>query len=321
MAHRGASGYRPEHTLAAYQLAMELGADFVEPDLVPTKDGVLVARHESEISGTTDVALHPAFADRFTTRVVDGRVVSGWFTEDFTLDELKSLRATERMPRVRPRNRRYDGLFDVPTFDEVLDLVERLSFLRGEVIGVCPEIKRPSHFESVGLGLEAPLVRSLERRHLNRPNARVLIQSFESESLSRLRARVRVPLMQLVGKAERRLVSADVLAQVATYADAIGVDKDLVLCPGPTGRLSPATGLADSAHAVGLDVFVWTLRNENRFLPVDFRRGPAARTRGDAEAEYVAFFDAGVDGVFSDHTDTAVMARDTWASDLRPLRG
>ena len=312
IAHRGASGYRPEHTLAAYQLAMEQGADFVEPDLVSTKDGVLVARHESELSRTTDVALHPAFAGRFTTRVHDGVRVEGWFTEDFTLDELKSLRAKERMSRLRRHSRRYDGLFTIPTLDEVLDLVERQSRARGEVIGICPELKQPSYFESIGLASEQPLVDALERRHLNRPNARVFVQSFDPTSLSRLRSRLKVPLIQLVGTRESHLSSADVLAQVASYADVLGADKDLVLPRDAEGRLAARSGLVRDAKAVGLDVFVWTLRNENRFLPTDLRRGGAPRRRGCAEAEYSAFLDAGVAAVFSDHPDTAVGARDAW---------
>lgn len=318
IAHRGASGYRPEHTLAAYQLAMEMGADYVEPDLVPTKDGVLVARHESEISGTTDVAQHRAFAGRFTSKSVGGRLAHGWFTEDFTLDELKSLRATERMPRIRPRNKRYDGLFDIPTFDEILDLVDKGSRHRGEVIGVCPEIKHPAYFESVGLGLEAPLVASLERHHLNRPNARVLIQSFEAKSLRRLRERVRVPLVQLVSAtkgARRDFASPALLAEIATYADVLGAAKELVL-PG----LDPGTGsarrgdLVGAAHEAGLDVLAWTLRDENRFLPKGFRSSLGPRSVGYPVAEYAALFGAGVDGVFTDHTDTAVAARMAHAS-------
>ena len=198
IAHRGASGYRPEHTLAAYKLAIQMGADYVEPDLVSTKDGVLVARHENEISGTTDVADHPEFADRRTTKVVDGHEVTGWFTEDFTLAELKTLRAEERLPDVRPGNTRYDGRYQVPTFDEVLDLVARESRRRGEVVGVYPETKHPTYFDSVGLSLEEPLVEALQRHHLNRPNARVYIQSFETGNLRELADTVRVPLVQLV---------------------------------------------------------------------------------------------------------------------------
>jgi len=316
IAHRGASGYRPEHTLAAYQLAMELGADYVEPDLVSTRDGVLVARHESEISRTTDVALQPAFANRFTTKIVHGLPVRGWFTEDFTLDELKTLRVKERMPRVRTRNRRYDGLFDIPTFDEVLDLVDTQSRHRGEVIGVCPEIKRPSYFESIGLGLETPLVASLKRHHLNRPNAQVLVQSFEAGSLRRLRERVRVPLVQLVqlvgAPAPHERLSPPRMREIATYADALGAAKDLVLPRDGGGRLSGTSDLVGVAHEAGLGVLVWTLRHENRFMARDFRSSQGPSAKGDPVAEHTAFFDAGVDGVFTDNPDTAVAARASW---------
>jgi len=320
IAHRGASGYRPEHTLASYQLAMEQGADYVEPDLVPTKDGVLVARHESEISATTDVALHQSLANRRTIRVVDGVPVCGWFVEDFTLDELKSLRATERMPRLRPRSSRYDGLFDIPTLDEVLHLVERQSRVRGEVIGVAPEIKRPSYFASIGLAPEGMLTAALERHHLNRPNARIKVQSFDAASLSRLRARLKVPLVQLIAPRDRHLASPDVLAQVATYADAIGAEKTLVLPRTRDGWTATATGLVDSAHAVGLEVYVYTLRDENRFLPRDYRRGVVPRRIGNPSAEYAAYFSAGVDAVFTDHPDTAVAARAAWLAQSEGIR-
>ena len=181
--HRGASGYRPEHTLAAYRLAIRLGADYVEPDLVSTKDGVLVARHENEISGTTDVADHPEFADRRTTKTIDGRPVTGWFTEDFTLAELKTLRAKERLPQVRPDNTRYDGRFEIPTLNEVLDLVKQESHREGRKIGVYPETKHPTYFDSIGLSLEEPLVRTLRRHGLDQRTSKVFIQSFETANL------------------------------------------------------------------------------------------------------------------------------------------
>src|SRR5689334_13838056 len=173
-AHRGASGYRPEHTLAAYALAIQLGADYIEPDLVSTKDGLLVARHENEIGGTTDVAQHPEFADRRTTRTIDGRAVTGWFTEDFTLDELRTLRAKERLPQVRPGNTRYDGRFEVPTFDEVLRLAKDESRRTGRTIGVAPETKHPTYFDSIGLSLEEPLLRSLRAANLDKAKSPVV---------------------------------------------------------------------------------------------------------------------------------------------------
>ncbi len=326
IAHRGASGYRPEHTLAAYRLAIRMGADYVEPDLVSTKDGVLVARHENEISGTTDVAQHPEFADRFTTKSIDGREVSGWFTEDFTLEELKTLRAKERLPLVRPDNTRYDGMFEVPTFDEVLDLVERESRRRGEVIGVYPETKHPTYFDSVGLSLEEPLVDTLEKRHLNRPNAAVFVQSFETGNLRELRDKVRVPLVQLVDSGgapyDRSssgdsttyadMVTPEGLEEVSTYADALGANKDLVLPRNAEGETTRPSEVVDDAHAVGLDVHVWTMRDENQFMARNYWRGADPNAKGDAIAEYKAFFEAGVDGVFSDHSDTALAARELW---------
>ena len=276
--HRGACGYRPEHTLASYQLAIEQGADYVEPDLVSTKDGVLVARHENEISGTTDVAARPEFADRLTTRRVGRRTVTGWFTEDFTLAELKTLRAVERLPQLRPANTRWDRCYEIPTFDEVLDLVEAESVRRGEVIGVYPETKHPAHFRRLGLPLEPTLISTLRARHLDRPNAEVFIQSFDPVNLRALAAEVTVPLVQLVGAEGAVMLTRRGLREVSTYADAVGVDKGLV-----------TRELVVEAHAAGLQLHAWTMR-------------------GGSE-EYTRMHEAGVDGVFSDHPDIAVAAR------------
>ena len=334
IAHRGSSGYRPEHTLAAYRLAIQMGADYVEPDLVSTKDGVLVARHENEVSGTTDVADHPEFTDRYTTKSVDGRSVSGWFTEDFTLDELKTLRANERLSGVRPANTRYDGMYEVPTFDEVLDLVERESRRRGEVIGVYPETKHPTYFDSVGLSLEEPLVAALKRHHLDRPNARVFVQSFETGNLRSLNSVVKVPLVQLVDasgspydlavsddpRTHADLVTPEGLREIAGYADAIGAAKNLILPRNAAGETTEPSSLVDDAHRLGLDVHVWTMRDENQFMAKNFRIGTDPNAKGDAIAEYQAFFEAGVDGVFSDYTDTAVAAREVWLDDRQPAR-
>jgi glycerophosphoryl diester phosphodiesterase len=326
IAHRGASGYRPEHTLAAYRLAIRLGADHIEPDLVATRDGVLVARHENEISDTTDVADRPAFADRRTTKVIDGRSVTGWFTEDFTLAELRTLRATERMPDVRPDNTRYDGRYRVPTFDEVLDLVREESRRGKRRIGVYPETKHPTYFDSIGLSMEEPLVASLRRNGLDRPNAPVVVQSFETANLADLDGLTKVPLVQLLGgsgrpydfvvsgdpRTYRDLTSPENLAWVATYADGVGPNKDLVLPRDATGAVGAPSTLVDDAHGQGLLVHVWTLRDENRYLPTNFRTGTEPNAKGDSRAETWAFLDAGVDGVFSDHADTTVAARDDW---------
>jgi glycerophosphoryl diester phosphodiesterase len=332
--HRGASGYRPEHTLAAYRLAIRMGADYVEPDLVSTQDGVLVARHENEISGTTDVADHPEFADRFTTKTIDGRQVTGWFTEDFSLAELKTLRAKERLPQVRPDNARYDGMYQVPTFDDVLDLVQQESRRRGEVIGVYPETKHPTYFDSVGLSLEEPLVAALQRHHLNRPNAEVFVQSFETGNLRALRSQLRVPLVQLVDATGAPydlqaagddttyadLVTPEGLKEIATYADAIGPNKNLVLPRNSAGETTEPSPLVDDAHASGLQVHVWTMRDENMFMARNFWNGTDPTAKGDAIAEYKAFFDAGVDGVFSDHPDTAIAAREQWLDQVRTAK-
>ncbi len=332
--HRGASGYRPEHTLASYKLAIEMGADYVEPDLVSTKDGVLVARHENEISGTTDVADHPEFADRYTTKTIDGRSVSGWFTEDFTLAELKTLRAVERLPATRPDNTRYDGRFEIPTFEEVLDLVARESRRRGEVVGVYPETKHPTYFREIGLGLEEPLVDALRAHHLDRPNAEVFIQSFETGNLKALADQVRVPLVQLVDasgapydfqasgddRTYADLVTPEGLREISTYADAVGANKDLVLPRNAAGETTEPSALVDDAHAVGLDVHVWTMRDENMFMARNYWNGVDPQAKGDAYEEYADFFAAGVDGVFSDHPDTAVAAREEWLAHSSGMR-
>ncbi len=294
--HRGASGHRPEHTLASYSLAIRQGADYIEPDLVSTKDGVLVARHENEISGTTDVADHPEFADRRATKVIDGREVTGWFTEDFTLEELKTLRAKERLPEVRPGNTRYDGKFAVPTLDEVLRLATTASKRTGRSIGVYPETKHPTYFDSIGLSLEEPLLRTLRRHRLDRRWSGVIIQSFETTNLRQLSRVTRVPLVQLIDAAGapydfvaagdprtyRDLTTPSGLAEIATYADGIGTHKDLVLPRDPaTGATGEPSALVDDAHAEDLAVHVWTLRAENRFLATNARRGGDPNAHGD----------------------------------------
>jgi glycerophosphoryl diester phosphodiesterase len=327
IAHRGASGYRPEHTLASYRLGIELGADYVEPDLVSTRDGVLVARHENDITGTTDVADHPEFADRRTTKTVDGRQITGWFTEDFTLAELRTLRAVERVADVRPSNTRYDGRFTIPTFDEVLDLVRRESRRTGRRIGVYPETKHPTYFASIGLPLEEPLVAALRRHDLDRRGSNVFIQSFETTNLRELKGRTDVSLIQLldasgapadlVAQGDRRryadLLTPAGLRQIARYADGVGAHKDLVLPRDPrTGATGEPSTLVRDAHERDLLVHVWTLRDENRFLATNFRRGSDPAAKGDAIAEATAFLDAGVDGIFTDQPDTTVEARREW---------
>jgi glycerophosphoryl diester phosphodiesterase len=333
IAHRGASGERPEHTLASYALAIEQGADFVEPDLVSTRDGVLVARHENEISGTTDVAAHPEFAARRGTRTIDGVAVTGWFTEDFTLAELKTLRARERLPRLR--GTRFDGQLEVPTFDEVLDLVAAANARRGlsgaRRIGVYPETKHPSYFASIGLALEKPLLAALRRHGLDSADAPVFIQSFETANLEALARETRVPLVQLVDAAGRPydlaargdprtyadLATPGGLAAIARYARAIGVAKGLVLPRDAANRLLAPTSLVEDAHRVGLLVHVWTLRRENEFLPADHRRGEDPAAAGDLAGEVALFLAAGVDGFFTDNPSEGVAARDAFAARRR----
>src|SRR5215468_10181780 len=195
--HRGAAGYRPEHTLASYELAARMGADFIEPDLVTTKDGVLIARHEPDITGTTDVSTRPEFASRKTTKVLDNVTTTGWFTEDFTLAEIKTLRAVERLPAVRQRNTMYNGLFEVPTFEEVLDLRERLTKELRRTIGVYPETKHPTYFRAAGLPLEPGLISALRKRNFDHRDAPVFVQSFEAANLRVLRGEIKTPLVFL----------------------------------------------------------------------------------------------------------------------------
>ena len=317
--HRGASGYRPEHTIAAYELAIEQGADYIEPDLVSTQDGVLVARHENEISGTTDVADRPEFTHLKRTKVIDGVEYTGWFTEDFTYKELRTLRAEERLPLVRPGNTAYDGQFRIPTFDEVLKLARR------EGVGVYPETKHPTYFDSIGLSMEEPLVAALEKRKWADADDPVIIQSFETANLRDLDTMVDVPLAQLVdhnaadgtprtpwdfvvagdGRTYADLVTPAGLAWIATYADGVGLNKDWVL-PRTGGATTTPSAIVGDAHDQGLLVHVWTLRLENRFMATNFRRGTEPNAPGDLAAEARAFLDAGVDGIFADHPDLVV---------------
>jgi glycerophosphoryl diester phosphodiesterase len=320
--HRGASGYRPEHTLAAYELAIDMGADYIEPDLVSTKDGVLVARHENDITGTTDVASHPEFASRKATKTIDGLPITGWFTEDFTLAELRTLRAKERLPELRVTNTAFDGLYQVPTLDEVIALAKRRK------VGIYPETKHPTYFDSVGLSLEEPLVAALRRAGLDRPRSPVFIQSFEVGNLKQLNGLTRVPLVQLLdatGKPYDFVVSGDPrtyadlatpegLAEIATYADGVGVNKNLIVPRDAQNRLGTPTRLVRDAHQAGLIVHGWTFRRENSFLPEDFRAGNPASpvylaATGDFPAELRLFYGLGIDGVFSDNPDVAVAVR------------
>lgn len=313
--HRGASGYRPEHTLAAYELAIQQGADFIEPDLVATKDGVLVARHENEIDGTTDVTDRPEFAARFTTKVIDGTSISGWFTEDFTLAELKILRAKERIPGTRPGNTTYNGLFEVPTLEEVIDLAAAHN------VGIYLETKHPTFFASQGISLSQKLVDTLVAKGFTDPN-KVFIQSFEVGNLQELHnaimpaAGVDLSLVQLVtgGAPYDFIASGDsrTYADLTTpagldfindYADGLGVNKTLMIPRDGANNLGSPTSLLDDAHAAGLIVHGWTFRAENTFLPTDMRSSGDPNALGDMEAELHAYFIAGMDGFFTDQPD------------------
>ncbi|NEN78995.1 glycerophosphodiester phosphodiesterase [Nocardioides zeae] len=334
IAHRGASGYRPEHTLAAYELAVAQGADMIEPDVVATKDGVLVARHENEISGTTDVADHPELADRRTTKVIDGRAVTGWFTEDLTLAELRTLRAVERLPEVRPGNTAYDGRYPVPTLEEVVELAAELSEETGREIGVAPETKHPTYFDSIGLSLEEPLVELLDAHGLDDERDPVVVQSFEVGNLQELDELTDVRLVQLVDAAGAPydLVAAgsdvtydDLLTRgglrwVARYADQLAPHKDRVLPRDAAGATGRPSSVVRDAHRAGLEVVVWTLRAEKQFMATNFRVGTDPDAHGDLAAEATAFLDAGVDVLFADHPDVVVAARDAWV-ERRPGHG
>jgi glycerophosphoryl diester phosphodiesterase len=312
IAHRGASGERPEHTIAAYTLAIEQGADYIEPDLVLTKDGILVARHENEISETTDVSAKPEFADRKTTKTIDGQQMTGWFTEDFTLAELKTLRAKERLPQLRKANMAFDGQFEVPTFEEILELAKA----RG--VGVYPETKHPTYFASIGLPHEAPLLALLIKYGHTEKTAPVFIQSFEVENLRALRSKTKLRLIQLMdekGSPPDRadltypaMATAEGLKTIATYADGVGPNKALVIPRTLLGNLGEPTSLVADAHKVGLAVHPWTFRRENYFLPLSQKSGINPAAYGDLENEIRAFLDAGVDGIFSDNPAQAVAA-------------
>ena len=316
IAHRGASAERPEHTLAAYERAIEQGADFIEPDLVSTKDHQLVARHENEISGTTDVASRPEFADRKATKTIDGEAVTGWFTEDFTLAELRTLKARERLPQLRPANADFDGQFAIPTLDEIIALAKAATARTGRPIGIYPETKHPSYFRGIGLPLEPVLLAALARAGWTTAAAPVFIQSFEVDNLKALKALTGVRLIQLMAASGRSadgydyaaLSSPDGLKQVAAYAAGIGPERAMIIPRDAAGRMGAATSLVADAHAVGLAVHPWTFRPENYFLPFELKAGDDPRGRGDVEAEIRAYLATGVDGIFSDSTAAAVRA-------------
>lgn len=307
--HRGASGERPEHTLAAYALAFDQGADFVEPDVVPTSDGHLVARHENEISGTTDVADHPEFADRRTTKIIDGQTLTGWFTEDFTLAELQRLRARERLPQLRPANTAWRD-------EPIVTLEALIGYARERGRGVVAEIKHSSYFASIGLPIEEKLVATFARHGWMRRDDPVWIESFEVGNLKALRTATQLKLVQLLeeknapadGGAESyaAMATPEGLKAIAAYADGIGPAKALIVPRDADGRSLAPTNLVKDAHAAGLKVIPWTFRSENLFLPAELRLGADPRDHGRAADELRMFSDAGVDGLFTDFPGQAV---------------
>jgi glycerophosphoryl diester phosphodiesterase len=314
IAHRGASGYRPEHTIASYDRAIKYGADYIEPDLVLTKDDVFVARHENDITGTTDVANHPEFASRKTTKVIDGESHTGWFTEDFTLAELKTLRAKERLPLVRPKNVKYDGQFEIPTLAEIIALAKQRSKETKRTIGIYPETKHPSYFASIGHPMEARLVEQLKEAGWSTASSPVFIQSFEVDNLKALHKMTGIRLIQLMdatgGPADHAKPSYAVMAtpaglrEIASYAWGIGPNKTMI-----QGGDAPPTDLVVNAHIEGLRVHPWTFRAENMFLPPSMRVGTDPNAHGKMAEEVRRYLDLGVDGFFTDFPGLGVTAR------------
>ena len=326
IAHRGASGYRPEHTSASYRLAVEQGADFIEADLVSTKDGHLIARHDNVLNLTTDVASRTRFADKKTVKSVDGEKIEGWFSEDFTLAEIKTLGAVERIPELRPANVEYDGQFEILTLDEIIVLTRELEREHDRAIGLYIETKHPSHFASLGLALEAPLLQKLHAAGYDGKKAPIYLQSFEIENLKWLSDYTELPLIQLLWSSGQPadvalkggttdfddMATRDGLEAIARYADGVGPEKShFLLAADDQGRLDVknASEFVSNAHAVGLDVHPYTFRAENAFLPDALRSSDRKDLPGLLEQEILTFMKFGVDGVFTDNPDVGVQAK------------
>ncbi len=319
IAHRGASGYRPEHSRAAYDLALDMGVDAVEPDIVATADGVLVLRHENEISGTTDVASRPEFAGRRTTKLIDGQKLTGWFTEDFTWLELKTLRVRERLPKLRSRS--FDGEDGILRLTDLIDLLDA----RGSVAMVA-EVKHASYFASIGLPLDELLAAELSGAGWEN-DPRLIIECFETTVLGQLRRRgiaaTYVFLLESTGAPADEvaahggdarpfssyLTDVGLAGLAASGIDGISVDKRLLLVTDAAGRVTGTTDLVARAHAAGLAVFCWTLRAENAFLPKNLRRAGGPREFGQWRDEFELIMRAGLDGVFADQPDLAIEVR------------
>lgn len=319
VAHRGASGYRPEHSRSAYELACDLGADAVEPDIVATKDGVLVLRHENEISGTTDVASHRQFADRKTTKIIDGQKITGWFTEDFTWPELQELRVRERIPKLRGKS--FDGKEGILRLADLLEILDD----RGDV-GLVAEIKHATYFESIGLPLDELFAAELGFAGWSK-DPRLTVECFETTVLRQIRARgVRATYVFLLESAgapadevaargndaalfSSYLTGEGLAGLAASGLHGISVDKRMLLINDKLSHVTGTNDLVQRAHAAGLSVYCWTLRAENYFLAKNFQRGKSAREFGAWRDEFQLIMRTGLDGVFADQPDLALEAR------------
>ncbi|XP_072935956.1 glycerophosphodiester phosphodiesterase, periplasmic-like [Epargyreus clarus] len=326
IAHRGASGYVPEHTSGAYALSITMGSDYVEPDLVMTKDGHLVARHENELTLSTDVAKRPEFANRYSNKIVDGRRVSGWFTEDFTLEELKTLRAVERIPIIRPGNARMDEAFDIPTFQEIIDLVKAMEVSENRKIGIYPELKHGTYFQQIGLAMEQPVVDIFHRNGYRNIEDHAFIQSFEVSNLKQLKQITNLRLIQLFGSRAGQpydqivlatgltygnMATAEGLKEIATYAHAVGPEKGYIIPRDENNTLGTPTSFVRDAHDAGLLVHPYTFRAENPYLPAEFQGVDSTVSGiGDYSGELRAFIETGIDGLFADQPDVPVRMRE-----------
>ncbi|XP_028159457.1 glycerophosphodiester phosphodiesterase GDPD6-like [Ostrinia furnacalis] len=334
IAHRGASGYVPEHTLGAYALAVTMGADYIEPDLVMTKDGHLIARHDNELGLSTDVASHPEFASRYQTKTVDRVTVSGWFTEDFTLAEIKTLRAIERIPANRPGNARMDGAFDVPTFQEIIELAKSMETIYCREIGVYPELKHGTYFQQLGLAMEEPVVEAFHSNGYRGPDAPAYIQSFEISNLKELKTLTDLRLLQLLGASQPydqfvlgtnvtylSMATPEGLREIASYAYAVGPEKAYIIPRTVNDTLGDPTPFVENAHAAGLKVHPFTFRSENSFLPAEFRSNDTSPDAiGDTAGEMLAFLRTGIDGLFVDQPDVLVRIREPCVSEVLQCR-
>ncbi|RSE31702.1 glycerophosphodiester phosphodiesterase [Acinetobacter junii] len=319
--HRGASALRPEHTLASYQKAIEDGADFIEPDLVSTKDGVLVARHENEISGTTNVAELPEFANRKKTKVIDGVSIEGWFTEDFTLKELQQLKARERIPQYRPENTKYNDLYPVPTLEQIIELADAHYKKTGKIVGLYIETKHPTYFQNQNLAMEDRLLQTLSKYKYSRDIAPIYLQSFEVSNLKYLKQQLdlhkslkHAQLIQLYDEQSAQpadyvakqisttygdMATAQGLKEVASYANGVGPWKVYVF---KDASMTETTSFVKDAHQVGLKVHPYTFRPENNFLAESLKCSSKDDERCESGSikEMQLYFKAGVDGVFTD---------------------